>query len=626
MKKTFTLFLMVLQATVCCFAQTDTINPWPTRECQVGFDVAVMESYPPQYAFVPSKKDSLAFYYWDFGDNTWSTEMNPVHVFEISGTYKVCLYYTSRDSCTSFYCDTLFAQGTGGTCKAYWTAYTYYTESPVADSSFSPVNNFYAFQDQSRGDIIQWKWDFGDGTFSSEQNPVHVFEKSGLYYVSLEIVTSDGCSSTYSENIYAGQPQLCNHTGTVKDYTGLDGCGMVIVLDNGTVLEPVEIVPDFKLYDGQRVQLGYTELKDRASICMTGLIVRIDCIIEIGQDSCSAEFTHYSLPWVSSVPPIYKFEMLYPHQVTEAVWDFGDGTVSNEFAPVHRFERDDYYTVCLTVKSDGCASSKCETSYYDGRDPQPGLCNNFIRLNTDIILNGQTCNGSATATLVDNMGYPVLTKDYLWSTGETGPVIYNLCPGSTYSVIVTDTSGCAVSGSFSFGGSVVYPDSLIGYWNYQQDYLDFIFNLPVYSDGVYCRWDFGDGETAEGTSVSHSYDSEKNYTVEFEVFDSEGNLLYNQQILVSAGEPTAIGKTVLKSPVVYPVPATEWLYLRLPDAELRAKSIEILTSGGQTLLMVDEADQHDQQVEVNVSQLPSGFYIGKLQYENGIMQTFRFVK
>jgi len=45
-----------------------------------------------------------------------------------------------------------------------------------------------AFHDQSYGDITSWLWDFGDGTTSTEQYPVHVYEKPGLHYiVTLEV-------------------------------------------------------------------------------------------------------------------------------------------------------------------------------------------------------------------------------------------------------------------------------------------------------------------------------------------------------------------------------------------------------------------------------------------------------
>ena len=52
-----------------------------------------------------------------------------------------------------------------------------------------------AFNDESHGTITRWKWDFGDGFISSEQNPVHTYEKPGIYYVvTLEVEGPAGIS------------------------------------------------------------------------------------------------------------------------------------------------------------------------------------------------------------------------------------------------------------------------------------------------------------------------------------------------------------------------------------------------------------------------------------------------
>lgn len=48
------------------------------------------------------------------------------------------------------------------------------------------------FTDLSRGDIVSWLWDFGDGSTSTERSPVHAFSAVGNYEVSLTI--SDGMS------------------------------------------------------------------------------------------------------------------------------------------------------------------------------------------------------------------------------------------------------------------------------------------------------------------------------------------------------------------------------------------------------------------------------------------------
>ena len=51
-----------------------------------------------------------------------------------------------------------------------------------------------AFQDLSTGMINSWKWDSGDGTTSTEQNPVHKYEKGGRYIVTLYVEGPDGKS------------------------------------------------------------------------------------------------------------------------------------------------------------------------------------------------------------------------------------------------------------------------------------------------------------------------------------------------------------------------------------------------------------------------------------------------
>ena len=57
-----------------------------------------------------------------------------------------------------------------------------------ADWSFKVVDmnrRLVAFIDQSEGKINSWKWDFGDGTASEEQNPIHQYKDAGKYVVVL---------------------------------------------------------------------------------------------------------------------------------------------------------------------------------------------------------------------------------------------------------------------------------------------------------------------------------------------------------------------------------------------------------------------------------------------------------
>ena len=51
-----------------------------------------------------------------------------------------------------------------------------------------------AFQDESEGTVTRWKWDFGDGTDSSDQFPVHTYKDAGEYVVVLYVEGPGGKS------------------------------------------------------------------------------------------------------------------------------------------------------------------------------------------------------------------------------------------------------------------------------------------------------------------------------------------------------------------------------------------------------------------------------------------------
>ena len=75
----------------------------------------------------------------------------------------------------------------------------------------------------------------------------------------------------------------CEIKATLRDYTGLDGCGCVLVLEDGEVLEmgAFDEEPDFSFDDGMKVRISYEEKSNMASICMVGPNVRITCMEKI---------------------------------------------------------------------------------------------------------------------------------------------------------------------------------------------------------------------------------------------------------------------------------------------------------------------------------------------------------
>jgi hypothetical protein len=55
-----------------------------------------------------------------------------------------------------------------------------------------------AFRDETSGPVHSWKWTFGDGTVSTEQNPIHQYAKGGDYIVDLE-QNPTYCRVSYSQ-------------------------------------------------------------------------------------------------------------------------------------------------------------------------------------------------------------------------------------------------------------------------------------------------------------------------------------------------------------------------------------------------------------------------------------------
>jgi hypothetical protein len=85
---------------------------------------------------------------------------------------------------------------------------------------------------------------------------------------------------------------------TVRDLTGLDGCGFVFELADGTRLEPIrqflrcgtpplpkEVTEDplfnFQFVEGKKVSIGFEEMTEGVSICMVGKVIKINCISEV---------------------------------------------------------------------------------------------------------------------------------------------------------------------------------------------------------------------------------------------------------------------------------------------------------------------------------------------------------
>lgn len=75
--------------------------------------------------------------------------------------------------------------------------------------------------------------------------------------------------------------EVSNVSATFQDYTGLDGCGWILITSNGNKLEPANLSElEIKPQEGKKVTISYQIMPDMMSICMVGQIVKITNIKE----------------------------------------------------------------------------------------------------------------------------------------------------------------------------------------------------------------------------------------------------------------------------------------------------------------------------------------------------------
>ncbi|GAB3200942.1 hypothetical protein GCM10027293_22870 [Pontibacter aydingkolensis] len=129
-------------------------------------------------------------YLWDFGDGFTSTLEHPKHKYKAEGIYKVKLIATSDKGCTDTVEMDYLVSGANPQAKF--------------STSGSCQRDGVQFKDESSiafGKIIKWEWNFGDGTTSDEQHPLHIYKEPGTYQVSLKAYSGIICHGSFSKTV-----------------------------------------------------------------------------------------------------------------------------------------------------------------------------------------------------------------------------------------------------------------------------------------------------------------------------------------------------------------------------------------------------------------------------------------
>jgi YVTN family beta-propeller protein len=299
---------------------------------------------------------------WDFGDTTGnSTDRNPAHTYATVGTYTVMLTVTND----------------GGSNTSVKTNYvTVHNETPnarfTADRTSGNAPLTIAFTDASTGNgIMAWQWNFGDGSTSTEQSPVHNYAQAGTYTVMLT-VTNDGGSNTITKNNYVtvrnATPSANFTSNTTNGIANLavgftdTSTGNNIAswqwdfgdqTTNSTVRNPSHVYTKAGTYT-----VTLTVTNDGGS----NTIVKTDYIM-VNKAPLNANFTASKTSGYAPLS-IQFTDTSTGEGVTSWQWNFGDltsnSTVQN---PSHTYTQPGTYAVTLTVTNADGTNSITKTGY-----------------------------------------------------------------------------------------------------------------------------------------------------------------------------------------------------------------------------------------------------------------------
>lgn len=144
--------------------------------------------------FTADSSTNSTTYNWLFSDGSIVLEKNPTFTFDSAGVYSIRLIVNSALNCP----DTLIKQ---------------ILVPPIPIADFSPIvkecSDTVRFVNKSLN-VNSVKWDFGDGNYSTEISPTHVYSYARRYTVTLAVNPDESCPAILSRTVNVPVPPQSN--------------------------------------------------------------------------------------------------------------------------------------------------------------------------------------------------------------------------------------------------------------------------------------------------------------------------------------------------------------------------------------------------------------------------------
>jgi len=315
----------------------------------------------------------------------------------------------------------------------------------------------------NRGSLT-YLWDFGDGSTSTETNPLHKFTTSEIHRVSLSVITSPlSCTNSISKSItfypkptikIEGDTTICHGAPVTLKAQGADSYKW----STGSSTDSITVASTQKIW-----LLGYS-----ASACVSDT-----AFIKVTDKTPIVSITGNSTycPGLSAT--------LKAQGANSYKWSNG--------ATTDTIKVNNPGNVWVIGYSSTCVSDTVRFNVSEEPDFSVSVDGNLY-----------ICSGGSTTLTASG------ADSYHWSTGDKSNSI-TVNKAGNYSVSGTNKRGCEKKMDFNITEELL-PDANFSVSNENIDSRhNKISCKAVAQSGVEYKWDMGDGSTENGSDINHSY-------------------------------------------------------------------------------------------------------------------------
>lgn len=543
---------------------------------------------PVLFTSLAEVKNGFLSYNWDFGDGKSSTVFNPSHNYAKYGTYNVKLTVITDQGITD---DTTMV------VRVYEIPDIDYTVVGACENdTVLFVNNTKISSGQ-----VQYLWDLGDGTKSSDSDPGHVYATPGSYPVNLK-ASANGCESSLSKNAN----QFATPTADF-DFEGVCSTDSFSFRNFSYIEFDEPVGATWHFGDGgistkpepkYRYKKGGTFSATLVAYSQLGCADSVTKNVEV-LPSPDAFFVYDKACDIDPVSFANKSTEPVGVQV-DYLWDFGDTSSSVLKNPRHNYPRVGKYNVQLKAKT----TNGCYTVFAREIEIMPQVKADFE------VRDG--CAGLPVQFV--NRSYVSRGKiDFTWyfgdgdSSDKLSPThVYANQSTSTYNVILDAKveKGCSDKRNVAvtieeapictFKAEQSKTDRTI--WTFTPDQDDY--------DPSYYTWIFEGGGTEVGV-ISPTYDFEfweTHYRVILSIKTDAGCVCIDSSTTIFTSWPTGIDEIPEKDVVVYPNPASDLLVV---EGNTVSATIELMDARGS---VINRFTATDRKTAIDVSSYARGPY------------------